>query len=37
MIVLDTHIWVRWLDPTAAALPIGLIDRQGAALGSLEA
>lgn len=27
MIVLDTHIWVRWLDPTAAALPSGLIDR----------
>ena len=27
MIVLDTHIWVRWLDPTADPLPQSLIDK----------
>ena len=31
MIVLDTHAWVRWLDPTANPLPPKLIDRIEAA------
>jgi PIN domain nuclease of toxin-antitoxin system len=31
VIVLDTHVWVRWLDPTANPLPPTLIDRIEAA------
>ena len=27
MILLDTHVWVRWLDPDVKPLPRGLIDR----------
>ncbi|MDO9225997.1 MAG: type II toxin-antitoxin system VapC family toxin [Pseudomonadota bacterium] len=27
MIVLDTHIWVRWLDPEADPLPASLIEK----------
>ncbi len=27
MIVLDTHIWVRWLDPAADPLPATLIEK----------
>lgn len=26
MILLDTHVWVRWLDPDAKPLPRSLID-----------
>ncbi len=26
MIVLDTHIWVRWVDPSANPLPTRLIE-----------
>jgi hypothetical protein len=26
MIVLDTHIWVRWLDPEADPLPASLVE-----------
>ena len=27
MIVLDTHIWVRWLDPEADPLPASLVEK----------
>lgn len=27
MILLDTHVWVRWLDPDVKPLPRGMIDR----------
>lgn len=27
MILLDTHVWVRWLDPDAMPLPRGVIER----------
>jgi PIN domain nuclease of toxin-antitoxin system len=27
VIILDTHVWVRWLDPLAAPLPSWLIDK----------
>jgi PIN domain nuclease of toxin-antitoxin system len=27
VIILDTHVWVRWLDPVAAPLPSWLIDK----------
>ena len=27
MIVLDTHVWVRWLDPNSVPLPVGVIDK----------
>ncbi len=27
MIILDTHIWIRWLDPQQQALAPGLIDQ----------
>ena len=26
MILLDTHIWVRWVDPQANPLPSGILD-----------
>lgn len=27
MIILDTHVWVRWLDPEAVPLPSWMIER----------
>ena len=27
MIVLDTHVWVRWVDSKASPLPVSLIDK----------
>ena len=27
MIILDTHVWVRWLDSEAAPLPSWMIDK----------
>ena len=27
MILLDTHIWVRWADPSANPLPVGLVEK----------
>lgn len=27
MIVLDTHIWVRWLDASSNPLPAGIVER----------
>jgi hypothetical protein len=25
--LLDTHIWVRWVDPTVSPLPLPIIER----------
>jgi PIN domain nuclease of toxin-antitoxin system len=27
MILMDTHVWVRWLDPEVKPLPQGLLDQ----------
>lgn len=27
MILLDTHIWVRWADPSANPLPVELVEK----------
>lgn len=27
VIVLDTHIWIRWADPSASPLPPALVGR----------
>lgn len=27
MILLDTHVWIRWLDPDVRPLPRGVLDR----------
>ena len=31
MILLDTHVWVRWLDPDVMPLPCGVLERIKAA------
>ena len=27
MMVLDTHVWIRWIDPANMPLPVALVER----------
>ena len=27
MMVLDTHVWIRWVDPANMSLPVEMVER----------